>query len=215
MECKRGRDKRWYPTLWNGACKWDREEKNREEAVQRNSGRLTERRRREWWESDDNQIKQSKVQYFKSESFLPLSQSATPWRREEETGKERRGEERVLTSALTSSTSLACDHTALFSYSHWTTEKKGKQWAGGKWSGQSGMLCRGRVRERESERERERAPAKQEGEGERRGGRRGRRWERDHLFLWRKLANWLRRMKERVEEKREKRRRRRKKYLNN
>lgn len=57
--------------------------------------------------------------------------------------------ERVLTSALTSSTSLACDHTVLLSYSHWTTEKQGKQWAGGKWSGQSGMLCRGRVRESE------------------------------------------------------------------
>lgn len=130
--------------------------------VKRNSGRVTHRRKRGWWESGDNHIKQSKVQYLKI-WVLPCHSLKMRGRdRERKKRRKERERERVPTSALTSSTSLACDHTALLSYSHWTREKKGKQWARGKWSGQSGMLCRGR----EGERERERA--KQEGEGERR-----------------------------------------------
>lgn len=162
--------------------------------VKRNSGRVTHRRKRGWWESGDNHIKQSKVQYLKI-WVLPCHSLKMRGRdRERKKRRKERERERVPTSALTSSTSLACDHTALLSYSHWTREKKGKQWARGKWSGQSGMLCRGR----EGERERESKAGR--GGREKRGGRRGKRWERYHLFLWRKLATWLRRMRERSKE---------------
>lgn len=71
-------------------------------------------------------------------------------------------------------------------------DKEGKAVSWGERLGQNGMLCKGREREKESERKAGRGGR----ERERRGGRRGRTWEHDHLFLWRKLENWLWRMRE-------------------
>lgn len=120
---------------------------------------------------------------------LSTRSSATPWIQEEKRqrtyGERERERERWSTYLRFYFFHQSClwpNGTPFIQPLNAREERKAVSW--GKWSRESGMLCRRRER------------ANQEGEGERRGGRRGRTWERDHLFLWWKLENWLRRMRE-------------------